>query len=83
MNILIAGIFGGTISYIFDKKGGHWRDLPKENHTKLLTKIVKLELKINEKLKLFRHVKQLVYSSDCHDIHEAILNFRTKLKINF
>ncbi len=35
--------------------------------------------KINEKLKLFRHVKQLVYSSDCHDIHEAILNFRTKL----
>ena len=51
MNILIAGIFGGTISYIFDKKGGHWRDLPKENHTKLLTKIVKLELKINEKLK--------------------------------
>lgn len=37
MNILIAGIFGGTISYIFDKKGGHWRDLPKENHTKLLS----------------------------------------------
>ena len=33
MNILIAGIFGGTIPYIFDKKGGHWRDLPKENHT--------------------------------------------------
>lgn len=35
--------------------------------------------KINEKIKLFRHVKQLVYCSDHHEIHEAIHQYRSQL----
>lgn len=31
--------------------------------------------KINEKLKLFRHSKQLIYCKDYHDINEAVLQY--------
>lgn len=36
--------------------------------------------KVNEKLFLFRHVKQLVYCSDHMDVNEAILQYRNQLQ---
>ncbi|HTN44973.1 MAG TPA: bifunctional UDP-N-acetylmuramoyl-tripeptide:D-alanyl-D-alanine ligase/alanine racemase [Flavipsychrobacter sp.] len=36
--------------------------------------------KVNEKLVLFRHVKQLIYCSDHMDVNEAVLQYRNQLQ---
>lgn len=36
--------------------------------------------KINEKLILFRHARQLVYCSDHHEVHECVLAFHQQVK---
>lgn len=39
-----------------------------------------LRQKINEKLKLFRNAKDLIYCKDYHDLHEAVLQYRHQIQ---
>jgi len=41
-----------------------------------------LRQKINEKLKLFRHARDLVYCKDYHDLQEAVLQYRHQVSGN-
>jgi len=41
---------------------------------------INMRQKINEKLVLFRHAKQLIYCRDNHELHESVLQFVNQIK---